>query len=1068
MSIWCKAQADLMPSWSCFIAIKRRNYRHRPHVLAVAPLLQMADLHVCLASPPAYVLCGTHRALFRWFASASIWSTCSRVKALVQGISSTHSSPETVHDVLGLLAVPLPGAYPDSVPQTPEEHTHTMRTERQPDLMQPEQQLHHRQRHKLHKPGDRRGHKYSDSGVGMTADEPKLFQPLPPVLRPIRPQESIRPNLETANLPHGIQDDRVQAPDSNDSGLEHALAAGDAVEPGMGFTNDETAALNKPLPQDPSPYGGSLPEGTAGGVHNSVVGHGSATDDHAEHHHLPPKGSGVYNTVVGHGSQDEESRRHRQTRNTDGASPDDEFFTPPLPDIPEERQKDPGLTATFSDAPQIAPGFLPATAVRDDVAPIPRRRLSQLLADPFLWSQLVRAVTTNGDSYFPLDPALPPPELPVSGRDWLLPSFWTSAGMTAGGAVAGKRRPSSQALPDEKTGSYWDESPKGKRKHKILGIFHRHKHSSKGEHTGPRRKSSGDAAYPVKEDVTNVDNSTRLRKHTRGYRSSPAGKAATAGCDSHAKEKAAAGAAVGAGGFGLLRHRKKHSIGEKNEDTTSRFSPLLTADAGGAGPAGEVPRQVEQVSTPYEHPREPPLPPQAGSAGGGTAGGPGHYSLLASGTPSGKQHVVGAQPGTRGTTTNEPGNYNTLASGTPSGLNAVPAAGSTGRNVVADEPRDYSALASGIPSGIMRDSAVSAPETADHNAASGAAEGSGDTAEYNVLSSGTPSGVKVKPKSPRQAIHGTDRAAPARDQAGNRQPRAAGILDSHSVSEPTAPATSGPDSTTASHPDTGPAVQPSFLTATPPPYGRATSHPNPSQESVPGVTTYPRPEAAHNMSPEVMPTSYTTITTTAPRAGEPGPAAEPHPHPQPSTGTGPGSCTSAGMSPAVTPRGHMAFVADRHRSAGDQPEPEGHVDTEKDKAKDKDGTAAAVQRPRNMREREGARAPARDPALAAASAWWAHAERGDGGARAPASDAAAAAAAAAATASAASAAAASAAASAGAGGAAAGGGQGEGARSAGGRGGGGLGPGKIVHRCEHCGGENDISRYFAQVRPGRL
>ncbi|SPQ24244.1 889cb6c5-dd08-4ba9-8487-08d758f9a8d8 [Thermothielavioides terrestris] len=1030
-----------------------------------------------------------------------------------------------------MAAVPLPGAYPDSVPQTPEEHTHTMRTERQPDLMQPEQQLHHRQRHKLHKPGDRRGHKYSDSGVGMTADEPKLFQPLPPVLRvsgshwtgpdeavggdaysrendePIRPQESIRPNLETANLPHGIQDDRVQAPDSNDSGLEHALAAGDAVEPGMGFTNDETAALNKPLPQDPSPYGGSLPEGTAGGVHNSVVGHGSATDDHAEHHHLPPKGSGVYNTVVGHGSQDEESRRHRQTRNTDGASPDDEFFTPPLPDIPEERQKDPGLTATFSDAPQIAPGFLPATAVRDDVL-LAEVAAAKAAADKDAQrSHPPPQIEPTTRRSFPLVPAgagghdkrrqlfpsrsgtaaagaaglgagLAASEFLDQRRDGssLVDQERGRSGLlaendrhqTAGGAVAGKRRPSSQALPDEKTGSYWDESPKGKRKHKILGIFHRHKHSSKGEHTGPRRKSSGDAAYPVKEDVTNVDNSTRLRKHTRGYRSSPAGKAATAGCDSHAKEKAAAGAAVGAGGFGLLRHRKKHSIGEKNEDTTSRFSPLLTADAGGAGPAGEVPRQVEQVSTPYEHPREPPLPPQAGSAGGGTAGGPGHYSLLASGTPSGKQHVVGAQPGTRGTTTNEPGNYNTLASGTPSGLNAVPAAGSTGRNVVADEPRDYSALASGIPSGIMRDSAVSAPETADHNAASGAAEGSGDTAEYNVLSSGTPSGVKVKPKSPRQAIHGTDRAAPARDQAGNRQPRAAGILDSHSVSEPTAPATSGPDSTTASHPDTGPAVQPSFLTATPPPYGRATSHPNPSQESVPGVTTYPRPEAAHNMSPEVMPTSYTTITTTAPRAGEPGPAAEPHPHPQPSTGTGPGSCTSAGMSPAVTPRGHMAFVADRHRSAGDQPEPEGHVDTEKDKAKDKDGTAAAVQRPRNMREREGARAPARDPALAAASAWWAHAERGDGGARAPASDAAAAAAAAAATASAASAAAASAAASAGAGGAAAGGGQGEGARSAGGRGGGGLGPGKIVHRCEHCGGENDISRYFAQVRPGRL
>ncbi|KAI4602321.1 hypothetical protein KJ359_009561 [Pestalotiopsis sp. 9143b] len=81
--------------------------------------------------------------------------------------------------------------------------------------------------------------------------------------------------------------------------------------------------------QTEEPYWGDLPQGT--GVYNTVTGHGSGEDTSVQHRTVPKPagdassphstvtgnttdrlgyGSGVYNTVVGHGSNDEHTRAH--------------------------------------------------------------------------------------------------------------------------------------------------------------------------------------------------------------------------------------------------------------------------------------------------------------------------------------------------------------------------------------------------------------------------------------------------------------------------------------------------------------------------------------------------------------------------------------------------------------------------------------------------------------------------------------------------------------------------------------------------------------------------------------
>ncbi|KAK3485532.1 uncharacterized protein B0T23DRAFT_457346 [Neurospora hispaniola] len=163
-----------------------------------------------------------------------------------------------------------------------------------------------------------------------------------------------------------------------------------------------------------APYWGDLPKASQGGIYNTVTGHGSARDDHDEHHHLPHRSAedsdirlhvtglgtdvpsgGVYNTVAGHGSSDEESKRHLEDSNHNydnlklnipendhaGAATinsTEAVFDAPLAAVPEDKTwasnsfsqvptgaPDAG-TVTGTDRKDIAPGFLPELAAADD------------------------------------------------------------------------------------------------------------------------------------------------------------------------------------------------------------------------------------------------------------------------------------------------------------------------------------------------------------------------------------------------------------------------------------------------------------------------------------------------------------------------------------------------------------------------------------------------------------------------------------------------------------------------------------------------------------------------------
>lgn len=940
---------------------------------------------------------------------------------------------------------------------------------------------HQRQRNKLHKPADPRSHKYTDSGVGMTGpgpiqpsthDESNWNGPEEAIgggtyvrdyAQPTGRSEPIGDHLNTATTSaHPTERDTLSHED------EGTLPAA-AMMGGMGTAGSDRAEGPDPIKRthqtsgDSAPYWGNLPTGANGAVHNTVSGHGSAADDHNEHHHLPPKSTsseksviagrvanyprgGVYNTVTGHGSQDQEAARHNQPLGTDRGNnmagvvdpANDTMLAAPLPDIPENKQKT-----------NYQPTLMPETAVHDDVL------LAEAASKNAEHSQASGNPEAAAPRAFPL--AGPTTISSNDKRESTSPSrYGTAAGaaglgagavaasyaaqhrgrsgpsadedarhstsphlndrhQAAGGAVTGKRRPSQQRSPVEKSTSREEESPKGEKKHRILGIFHRNK--DEGKEDTHRRRSVGDRAEPAKEDTVAVNSPNRLRKLSKGEsaierrRSPSASKANPEEHSSHNKEKAAARATAGAGALGFLHHRKRNSTSEKPKEITSPTLNPTSVDNGGAGPAGETLHQVGEVSTPFEHPREPPMPPQEDETQHGD------YNILATGTPSGIN--PGAQHATKGPVTNEPGNYNTLASGTASGVNATrqgatqrdvvssepggynvlrssgkpPAATNSQRGnggIVTQEPGHYNTLASGIPSGIDRGTSGPETETGSRNTTTESPGDNEDSTEYNVLPSGTVSGVKVKPKSHRHSGHATETASPS----DNHSPQTTRATEPRAQALKDLPVPSG-TTTTRYDPET------TFPSGAPIPlhlrHERA-HHPNASQESVPGITSYAHPEPAEqHMSPEVMPDAYTasahppreyqqphttqTQTQTQTQSqGQQGYAQERYPNQQ---------RTAMGMSPAVMPAAYTAAAAGPRQLREDhQPQQQ------------------QQQQPDDRRF---------NPALAAAASSWAAAEAGKGSAVGGGSD----------------------------------------MRERQGVTGGGVG--KRMARCQHCGRENDIS-----------
>ena len=1094
----------------------------------------------------------------------------------------------------------IPGSYPESVPPTPEQ---TMQQLEHPQPVQSAQ--HSRQRNKLHKSSDPRGHGYTDSGVGITDQEPNYSSPADShywtgpaeavgggtyASDDTRPLESIRSELNTESPSREAEYNAQRRSNRDIERTPVALgAAGDAAggmsrldEPdnAKSMTQDQQTSNNAP------PYWGSLPKPEGGGVYNTVMGHGSSNDDHSEHHHLPkrpeeasesserariaqignyPRGSGIYNTVTGNGSRVEESKRHSEDPYAAAAAsglPDTSFVDDPLPDIPEETQR------SRAGNSGVAPGLLPETAVRDDVllaanASQDTRRKpsppSEILA-PHPSASPRRAFPLGASDSESHDSRRTSESADRHG------ALAGAAGLGAGVAaseVVGKRKKGSsvtnspptdqgtrhfrnfsednqaigavttgslsrddtQRSPVEKTRSHGDDSTKGEKKHKILGIFHRHKDDTNKEDIstrGRRRESSGSRAEPVNADtgvVRQVSTPGRLRKNSRSSRTDKTSPAPTAAASEdhsgHGKEKAATGAAVGVGTFGLLHNRRKsQEVGSADgrgdllgsqqqaqalQDPAFTNSRHLAAHSGGAGPAGQALPQVEEVSTPFEHPREPPMPPPHTTQAGAE---PGMYGLMASGIPSHtKQNPTKSPQSSRrdndAIVSEQPGDFNVLTSSgaSPAVQHSSPQSLTRSHESVTQQPGDYNVLPSGIPSGVKHDSPASSTGNVANTRAP-ASKGGNDTATYNILPSGTASGVKIQPKErePRRTSpvthadnqdgHGKyntlhsgtasglnpdARSSPgsgnitARSQdlndlpvpnptqsnsstSGMQQPmyhssqhasmlaapvavHAANSLRQQ-LERPNPSQESGSGVTPYPNPEMvhnmSPEVMPAAYTASAPGHSVNSSLqqqrglPNQSQESAPGITPYPNAEMVHNMSPEVMPAAY---TTSAPRhsGATPNPSTAGHSLqqqrelPNPSQGvTGyPNPEMVHHMSPEVMPDAYTASAPGHSGATANRSTATNTVG--------QDAYSAPLPAFGGQRQREEF-GRGRDPALAAATASWAGSSAGGAGA-----------------------------------------GTGAGVGGFGSvKQGMGRALGKVTHRCEHCGGENDISGYFGQ------
>jgi hypothetical protein len=658
--------------------------------------------------------------------------------------------------------------------------------------------------------------------------------------------------------------------------------------------------------------------------------------------------------------------------------------------------------------------------------------------------------------------------------------------------------------PVEKTRSHGDDSTKGEKKHKILGIFHRHKDDTSKEDTstrGRRSESIGSREEPVKADTGVVSTPGRLRKNSRSSRADKTSRERTAAVNEdhsgHGKEKAAVGAAAGAGAFGLYHNRRKsQEVGsaegrgdllgsqqqaQASQDPAFTNSRHLAAHSGGAGPAGQALPQVEEVSTPFEHPREPPMPPPHTTHAGAE---PGMYGIMAGGIPSHTKRDNDA------IVSQQPGDFNVLtSSGTsPAVQHSSSKSLTRSHESVTQQPGDYNVLPSGIPSGVKHDSPVSSTgNTANTRAPP--SKGGNDTATYNILPSGTASGVKIQPKE-HEPRH-TSPVTHAHNQDGHGKYN---ILHSDTASglNPDARSSPGSGNITGRSQDlkdlpvpnptqvdssTSSMQQPMYhssqhasMLAAPVAVHAANSlqqkreRPNPSQESAPGVTPYPNPQMVHNMSPEVMPAAY---TASAP--GHSGATANPSlqhqrelPNPNQGVTAYPNPEMVHHMSPEVMPDAYTA--SPRHSGATanslqqqrelpnpskgvtpyPNPEMVHHMSPEvmpdaytASAPRQSAATAANPSTATTTMGQDAYSAPlpafgaqrqreefgrGRDPALAAATASWAGSSAGGAGA-----------------------------------------GTGAGVGGLGNvKQGMGKALGKVTHRCEHCGGENDISGYFGQ------
>lgn len=921
----------------------------------------------------------------------------------------------------------IPGEYPSTPDEQPA--TLTQRLRHPLSAMGAGHPEHHEQS-TLQKPLDPRTHKHVDSGVGMFDAEPTLRTTQPMAeSRPVEP----RP---TEPRPTELAADRELPGPSQDTSFAGGLRA--VVSETRAPVHEPLAPINEPhttaatsSPKDTAnwtpaphpasnqgpvddihrdniankdtgtPYWGNLPKAMSGGIYNTVMGHGSPQEDHTQHQNLAqrssspptqvsgdtldyPKG-GVYNTVAGHGSHNNETMRHNAPTGTISETSQTSALAREPAHQPAESS---GLTATAFPMPQRhaqQPESLTAMGA-------PQQPLASLgpavSAAPEAAHTADQTHSTSPRS-FPLgsshhDTRSQSADDAHAGHGYAAPA--AAAATAAGAGVAAAhyadkpkklqkpraespnekpRRRSMGQSPDRRahptqglatTHAEGPVSPSNRRatrgsesnspaatdrkKHSILGIFHRHKDDKEekttltkepkadsSHHHDHHRKQEAAAAGAAgagvygltkhhkdeKKDLHNSEPMTArhdpyapakrlsVNDHATGAQTQPSVAHGTlpASIDENVarrsgndvpvpparSEKRRSGSPTAMAAMTAGTARPSHDSAKdlqpqasrQSHDSVSRYAPGVAAGLGasvlaaGHDRSSVSPAQDPTSPVAFEHPRAPPSTPFDSKLAteGSKHGRSGSMSSPKTPHPT---SMVGDN-----SVANAPGEYNALRSGTVSGVHSTlpattypdtdarthtpphsnPAAGSS-------EETPYNVLSSGTPSGVNMGSRGSRGSTGT-GSATGPSDLAKDDRHHKALATGAAAGMAATGLA---GSHAHKHHASEQDPEYNTlaSGTASGVNPTHAHSHLRE---AKADTNSALHQDNHHQSRSSNPTGTysmaPMPI-RSNPHPLPTvpDESKPN----PTPEQAKNMSPEVMPDAYTS-TARAPEQRHP-------------------------------------------------------------------------------------------------------------------------------------------------------------------------------------------------------
>ncbi|KAF5232138.1 hypothetical protein FANTH_13135 [Fusarium anthophilum] len=179
-------------------------------------------------------------------------SLSAKIKDILHSDESKDTTTETSHHP--------PGSFPTEEMEPSETH-------------QGYSKGYEQEHNKLHKADDPRGHAHKDSGVGFTEpNDPTSYKP------------SNEPISERRDDPLDRTTDTTTTAGTTTTGTTTAGTIGTTASGGLGNTSkipatEGATGAAAPSSQD-HPYWGDLP---SGGVHNTVIGHGSPEDENARH-----------------------------------------------------------------------------------------------------------------------------------------------------------------------------------------------------------------------------------------------------------------------------------------------------------------------------------------------------------------------------------------------------------------------------------------------------------------------------------------------------------------------------------------------------------------------------------------------------------------------------------------------------------------------------------------------------------------------------------------------------------------------------------------------------------------